>query len=124
MAELAQDKSLDFIIKNIAEGDGETSFNAGMEILNSASDRDLRTQMTKLVTEYQGAKNSVDMSEAFEDIIEYTKKQMALIIVQGFRFGQTYQSNIDKEIFEGILKKAKDFVDDSAANSPKDEKDS
>ena len=110
MAELAEDKSLQYIINNIAEGDGETSFGAGLEIINSANDRDLRTGLTQLVTEYQSAKDSVAMSEAFEDLMEYVKKQFALIIVQGFRFGQTHQSNVDKEIFENILRSAQSAV--------------
>lgn len=99
-------KSLDWIFQQIAENNDEKALNAAQDIIRSASDRELRSEFISLVTKYQTAKDSVEMHTAFEDIISYVKRQYALILIQGFRFGQGYQQKIANEAFATILKGA------------------
>lgn len=111
MAELAEDKSLEFIIESIAEGDGMTSFTAAKQLMMSAKDNDLRAALSTHLTAYQTAKDSSAMGKAEEVLVGYVKDQFALIYVQAFRMGQSYQQTLDKNIFENILLKAKEGFD-------------
>jgi len=99
-------KDLDWTFQQIAEHNDERAMDAAKDIINTANDRDLRSQMIRLVTEYQTGKDSVAQHDAFEDIITYIKAQYGLILIQGFRFGQGYQKKVSNEEFSNILQMA------------------
>lgn len=105
MAE-ANGKDLDWIFQQIAECNDSRATDAAKDIINTANDRDLRSQMIRLVTEYQTGKDSVAQHDAFENIITYLKDQYGLILIQGFRFGQGYQKKVSNEEFTNILRLA------------------
>ena len=105
-AELPGGKSIDWLFQEIAEHNDQRATNAAGEIIRSANDRELRSAMVKLVTDYQTAKDSVKMHDAMEAIIQYVKEQYALIGCQFFRMGQGYQQNVANEAFKQILEGA------------------
>jgi len=103
---LKSGESLEWIITQIAEGEGPASFEAAKKLINEAGDRDLRTSLTVQTTKIKTAKDSVEDMNVFEDTVQYVKDQFALIYVQAFRMGQSHQSKVDKEIFNNILTQA------------------
>ena len=112
-------KSLDWVFQQIAEHNDSRATDAADEIIKTAGDRDLRSELIKLVTDYQKAKDSIEMHNAFEAIVRYTKAQYGLILVQGFRMGQGYQQKVANEAFKEILAGAATQAEKAA--SPKGE---
>lgn len=132
--EIPGGKSVDWLFQEIAENNDQRATNAATEIIRTANDRELRSAMVKLVTEYQTAGDSVKMHDAMEAIIQYIKEQYALIGCQFFRMGQGYQQKIAnaafKDILEGAakaaeaegLKKGEEIQEEDATNEePKSE---
>lgn len=102
-AELPGGESLDWVFKTIAENNGPEGVEAAAKLIQTANDREMRTEVVKRITEYQKAEDSIKMHEASEELIAYIKKQFSLILIQGFRMGQGYQQKISHEAFKDVL---------------------
>lgn len=94
---------------------------AASSLIISTNDRGLRSELIKLVTQYQSAKDSIQMNDAFEDLVKYNKQQYAAIVLQGFLLGVSYYKNvINKEIEK--MQKIKDSVEQiKPQHTPTDE---
>ena len=120
MEELVGGKDLNWIFQQIAEKNDETALEAASEIIRSANDRELRSDLVVVATKYQSAKDSVAMHDAMEELVGYTKKQLALILIQGFRMGQGYQQKIANDAFKEILQGASEQVKKSTEKESKE----
>lgn len=114
-------KSLDWVFQQIAEHNDQRATEAADELIRTAGDREMRTELAKLVIGYQKAKDSIEMHDAMEKIVQYAKSQYSLILIQGFRMGQGYQQKIANESFKEILANAAQQAEDVA--KAKDEAD-
>ncbi len=98
-----EQKKLEELFAKIAEGNDEERLGAAMEIINSAEDQTLKNELFNFAITMATTKNSVEQDEVIDALKLYFKKQISLIFVQAFTYGQKYQHAIDlvalKDIF-------------------------
>lgn len=108
---MTQDQILP-LCKSLLSVDESEVMTAAKAIVNSVPDADLRKEITKLVTDYQLAKDSVEMHATFEAIVQYCKNQYASIYAQGFNLGSSYQIEIFNQSLAAVIKQQSQQIEE------------
>lgn len=88
------------LCEKMSSQDIVTALEGSVSVIGSVSDQEMRTEYTNLVTTYQSAEDSKTMHTAFEAIINHVKKQYAMIYLQGFAMGKSFQQELFKEAID------------------------
>jgi len=112
---------LQWLFKDIAEGDSEKSLKAAMQIVNTADDKVLQSELTNFALTMSTAKDSVEQDKVIDALNLYFKKQMSLLFIQAFTFGQKYQHAIDLIVIPEALEKSKEEILAKEATELKEE---
>ena len=97
---------LQWLFGKIAEGEGQESIDAAMEIINSAPDSVMHSEFTNFMLAMMQAKTSTEQDEVINSLKLYFKKQMGLLFIQAFTYGQKYQHAIDLVVIPQSIEKA------------------
>ena len=99
-------KRLHELFQAMAEGSADTSIEAAKEIINSAPDRAMTREIETFTLAMLNAKTSIDQDNVTNALKMYIKKQMSLLFIQAFTYGQKYQYSIDKVLMPVAFEKA------------------
>jgi hypothetical protein len=109
------------LCRDLNSEDQQKVMDAATMVVNTTPDLEYRNKYMLLVTNYQTAKDSIEMNKAFEELIQYTKSQFVSIYAQGFALGASYKDHVFQEMLNDAVKNSQEEGSDNGTHSETEE---